>query len=130
MGNKIKDMFTGTKVKLISLELPNIVLDTDNGAAVALRAIYQINRLNGAIEEVTFPCIVLPFYMDQMPDICARVRYGVTEANFGFGNTCLLPDSEGKMYTIKTIKEADPKEMTIAEIEKLIGCPIKIVEEK
>lgn len=118
-----------TNVKLLSLELTNTFLDGNTGGTT-LQAVYQVNESNGAINEVTFPQILLPFYTDRLPDIRPGFRDDIIDADFGFGLVALLPDENGTAYMSKVIKKADPVNMTIAEIEKKLGYPVKIVKEE
>ena len=84
--------------------------------------------------EITFPTIDLGFYTEQIPSIENRLPLYVQIDNC-YGDSFTLRDAETPgsrtpvCYFDKLIKPA-VKEMTLDEIEKKLGYPVKIVNKK
>ena len=65
---------------------------------------------------------------DVLQEPCFHITNDVTYVDIGFGECRLEPDSNGRCYTMTTLKEK-PQEMTLSEIEKKLGYKVKIVSE-
>lgn len=84
--------------------------------------------------EVTFPKIDLGFYTEQIPSIenllpsCVRIdnSYG---QSFELCNA-KIPEYDFPIYSLDKLIQPSVKEMTLEEIEKKLGYPVKIVNKK
>jgi hypothetical protein len=65
---------------------------------------------------------------DVLQEPCFHATSDVTYIDIGFGECRLEPDSNGRCYTMTTLKEK-PQEITLSEIEKRLGYKVKIVSE-
>lgn len=105
--------------------------DKDNNYYLSLK--YEIKESDGSVSLLTIPNVGLHISLHSIN--ISNDFYDMT-INCGFGN---LPVRKGQVKTTKgkiiknvyyvkeTIKEAPPKEMTLDEIEKRLGCKVKIV---
>lgn len=114
-----------TRVELVSVNLLNTIT-----TGMVLDATYRIYNNNGSIDEVCFPRIALPFHTNRLPIMQCGFYDDAIDADFGFGETTLLPDENQQIYVFKQIKPANAVEMTLDDIEKKLGHPVKIVKEK
>ena len=96
-----------------------------------LHAVYRTEKKNGSIEEIEFPSIVLPISKCHLPTMEIKHCF-VDTFRLDFQGTVLglLPNDNGQVMCSTVIKEADPIEMTMDEIEKKLGYPVKIVKEQ
>lgn len=84
--------------------------------------------------EVTFPKIDLGFYTEQIPNIenglpaYAKVdnRYG----DYFYLRGVKMPEYDCPIYSLDELIQPAVKEMTLEEIEKKLGYPIRIVNKK
>lgn len=88
------------------------------------------------IHEVTFPKIDLGFYTEQIPNVekCSPWGSAPRIGNY-YGDSFTLrsakiPESETPVYFFDKLIRPAVKEMTLEEIEKKLGYPIKIVNKK
>lgn len=124
------NVYNNKKVELIKLELR----EDDN--RFFLHAAYQIEHNDGSIEEYDIPNIKVPLSKGDFPSV--EIEHGTMchsqndICRIGTDDSLLrvFPDKNGQVMKSKRIKEPDPKEMTMEEIEKKLGYPIKIVKEK
>lgn len=77
--------------------------------------------------ELIIPKLYLPFN-NELPSIGSNGIWDTT-TDVGFGEVALYPDRDGNVFIHKTL-EKKVREITIEEIEQLIGAPVKIVKEK
>ena len=98
---------------------------------------YEVEYSDASIARYTFPAVYLPIskYQFSISDYCLDI----TRLDCGFGD---LPLNKGRVKTQKgktvkdvyyvkeIIKEAQPKEMTLDEIEKQLGHKVKIINKK
>ncbi len=117
------DMFPTTNLVSLSLN------ESHKYQLYSLTAIFEQRHENGSVEEITVPKIELPcnalaIYIEH------DSGQGTDFIDLGFGQMEVLPNENGKKFITRTIKEADPKELTMAEIEAKLGYPVKIVKEK
>lgn len=116
-----------SSLKLIDLQLHEEPLNPH--MKFTLTARYHQTEKNGCQKEIIIPRIALPFNTN----FIVAGHNSITDAhtaNFGFGETELLPNYKGDVIITKILKGPDPKELTIDEIEAKLGYPIKIVKEK
>lgn len=89
---------------------------------------------NDGTHEVTFPMIDLGFYAEQIPSIENLLPSGVRIDNrygqsFELCNT-KIPGYDFPIYSLDKLINPAIKEMTLEEIEKKLGYPVKIVNKK
>ena len=118
--------------------MPNTMLKrltVNANGSCELTAIYVQEFDDGSVRQTTIPRIQLPFPTDTMPVLSESYNmYKEPESStitIGMGVILpILPNYKGKLWISEVIKSADPKEMTIEEIEAKLGHPVKIVKEK
>jgi hypothetical protein len=86
------------------------------------------------IHEVTFPKIDLGFYTEQIPSVENRLpSYAKVDNCYGdsfYLRGVRMPEYDCPIYSFDKLIKPAVKEMTIEEIEKKLGYPIKIVNKK
>lgn len=130
---KKSDLRSGDLVKLkknddIYIVLLNArVFGKDEDILLNLRTndYYELDVFNEDLEQNCTPIIACWGYLNSIDEICAKQYVGY---NFRL-NELSLDNSKGCLLN-STWRRNDKKEMTIAEIEEILGYPIKIVKEK
>lgn len=100
---------------------------------VYLKLSYTYEGEDGT-HEVTFPKIDLGFYTEQIPSIENHLPSYVRIDNC-YGNSFELhdvkmPEYDFPIYSLDKLIKPAVKEMTLEEIEKKLGYPVKIVNKK
>ena len=122
------------KYKII-LEDVNFHKDKENDCYLSLK--YKSENPDGSIDQITIPSVRLPIskYMVSI-SMDNNMRKTI---DCGFGD---LPITKGRVktqkgetlkdvyYVVEKIKDAQPKEMTLDEIEKQLGHKVKIINRK
>ena len=106
-------------------------------------ALYQIENIdNGEITEIIIPRVLLPIYPSILPyqtkvDFNQDNIYGIPLPthpflmfNFGLGELEVEKDRNDCYFIAKQVKAPDPIDMSIEDIEKLVGRPVRIVNKK
>lgn len=117
---------------------------------IELSLTYEITNIEtGSVDELKIPRVQLPINPNWIPtasDSFNSIDHKTTECglhyvlsispvNYDFGGylpLVVIPDRErdGMLWERKCIKSADPIELTIEEIEKMVGRPVQIVKKK
>ena len=121
--------------------LTDLHIRKDTGVFL-LHAKYRVDHADGSIEVVDIPNIVLPFCMHCLPSLHANNFWYDSDkstnqsplklyGDFGFGDSVIIPEKGTDIfYTQTVVKEPTCQEMTLDNIEKALGHPIKIVTKK
>lgn len=86
---------------------------------------YHTTYENGRIEEYIIKDVENPFSVNNFE--ISRDEWSSTKLILDKGSLNIIGNDK---ITCQTIKEPDPIEVTMEEIEKKYGCPIKIVKSK
>lgn len=124
------DMFENDEVIFDRVEIER---GKKNKNRYFLRPVYKKLNEDSSIDEITITCENLHIDFLDDPDIEIGSKISSTsgrEVTFNiFSNYipkgCVY--TSGEIYRIKRIKEPDPVEMTLEEIEKALGKKIKII---
>ena len=118
------------------LEDVEVYKDKDGDCFLSLK--YNVENTDGSVDQFVFPSVLLPI-SDHSFSISNDYVFGAMTINCGFGDLPIIKGNvklpNGKtakdvFFTKQQIKEAPAKEMTLDEIEKQLGYPVKIVAEK
>ena len=97
-----------------------------------LTLVYEVTHDNGSVDQYRYENVPLPIWETNLPSYNVEtfgLCGGIHSISFGTGK--ILCSNENPVVTeIKNIKKPNSKKMTIEEIEKLLGYPVKIVKEK
>ena len=136
------------KVQLISADLvfekPNSELPEKFG----LRLVYDLFYKNGQIDRLTIPHIDMCIPNNRLPEIeyisgnndttlvlggrhitVATSMFSVCHISSQLSGLRLVQDDSGVTWKTEVVKPADPVEMSVSEIEKALGHPVKIVND-
>lgn len=101
------------------------------------RLIYKCKTKNGDKYIVEFPKVEIPIPTNHLPEVVTATRYIDPELgikcqdvlNVDYGHTIAMPVSQyTKMVSYQLTNPV--KEMTVAEIEKILGYKIKVISEE
>ena len=118
------------KVQLISADLvfekPNSELPEKFG----LRLVYDLFYKNGQIDRLTIPHIDMCIPDNRLPEMeYITNRFSVCHISSQLSGLRLVQDDSGVIWKTEVIKPAVPVEMSVSEIEKALGHPVKIVND-
>lgn len=84
--------------------------------------------------EITFPKIDLGFYTEQIPSIenglPSYAKVGNRYGDSFYLRGVKMPEYDFPIYSLDKLIQPSVKEMTLEEIEKKLGYPVKIVNKK
>ena len=120
-------------VKMVTVK--EVSLCTKRINKPTLSVTYTVERNDGAIDEIELLNMELNLGYGMLPSIeIEHNGFGCDDifVNYDFGQLKIKPcnDRITDVFKVTNIKPADPKEMTMTEIEEKLGFPVKIVKEK
>lgn len=117
-----------------SLDTFEMYKDDDGDGQKYLRLIYNCETKDHNKYIVEFPKVELPIYTNRLPEFiyprgeCYNyIRLVCHDMDVLYGNTTIMPKSCSTLVASYTDQI---KEMTVAEIEKVLGYKIKVISEK
>ncbi len=117
------------KKDIDTIELVDVRVNREPNGIFTFGLKYIITYKNGRIEEIELPRVTSPFYEHNLVINHETCQAKHIETNSQCALKLVFDEENGIEYSIahKVIKEADPVEMTMDEIEAALGKRIKIV---